>query len=72
MACLILESDRFTCFADSVTEVAFGPLFDSVEDAEAFQEWIGVDPRRWTTHQLCGLKAQWAKSREFDPIYMGA
>jgi hypothetical protein len=72
MACWIIANDDRACFADSVTEVAFGPLFHSQADAEAFWEWLGHDPRQHTTEELCDMKAKWDKSREFDPIWMGA
>lgn len=37
------------CMVDSVTDHAFGPLFDSEDDVQAFIDWLsdkhGQDPR---------------------------
>lgn len=60
MACWTIDGGKGqVCFADSVTEVAFGPLFESVEDAEAFSKWLGTDPRRFSTAELIEKKHRW-------------
>jgi hypothetical protein len=43
------------CFLyDTVTEWAFGPMFESVEECREFLAWLGaeVDPRRFATREL--------------------
>ena len=52
----------YTCFYDSVTMTAFGPVMGSEEEAEAFMKWLeadesrwvgdSADPRRYTDHGL--------------------
>ena len=66
MACWIVSDPKLgrACFADSVTEVAFGPMFEDADAAEEFQEWLGHDPRRHSTDELCELKLNWMQSIE--------
>jgi len=46
MACRILESkDGQAVFYCSTTDWAFGPVMQSVDEAESFREWLGRDPR---------------------------
>ncbi len=46
MACQVLSlTDGRAILADSATDWAFGPLFASPEDAEAFLRWLPTEPR---------------------------
>jgi len=52
MGCRILSGTydgtrEGACYVDSVTGTAFGPLFDSADDAEEFMEWLRADTKRW-------------------------
>lgn len=57
------EPEAATCLYDSVTMVAFGPVFDTVEKAEDFLGWLGTDPRRLTTVRLAAFYSQWYDER---------
>jgi hypothetical protein len=46
MSCEILTvTDGRAVLADTSTDWAFGPVFDSSDDAEAFCQWLRTDPR---------------------------
>ncbi len=60
MACHILEGvDGEVVFYCSTTDWAFGPVMQSVDEAEAFREWLGRDPR-----MIEDLQTEYAKFRE--------
>lgn len=48
-----------TVLVDSVRGVAFGPLFASAWEAEAFCGWLGEDPRRVEAGELAAKFARW-------------
>jgi hypothetical protein len=52
-----------TVMVDSVSGTAFGPVFDSWDDAEDFREWAGQDPRTYTPAQLHAAVRAWHESR---------
>ncbi len=64
---------------DSVTGVAFGPTFQSEEDAEAFLRWLAAnpwrrpsgltfrDPRGLAPFELAEAIAAWRASRGQQP-----
>lgn len=53
MSVHILEGkEGKAAFYCSTTDWAFGPLFDSVEEAEAFLQWLPVDPRKLKDSEL--------------------
>jgi hypothetical protein len=46
MSCEIISAtDGRAVLADTSTGWAFGPVFTSPEDAQAFLRWLGSDPR---------------------------
>ena len=49
---IITARDGRAILADSSTDWAFGPVFPSPEDAEAFLGWLGVDPRDVMLHAI--------------------
>jgi hypothetical protein len=57
------EGTPCACMMDSVTGVAFGPVFGSYEECEAFQKW-------WGATQATHLRAynahapEWAEQRD--------
>ncbi len=62
--------DEKAVLFDSVDGVAFGPLFDSEEEAEQFllriDSAVGVDPRRFSTTQLVRLRDWWRDGVEVE------
>lgn len=73
MGCRILtgEYDGYrtqACMVDSVTETAFGPLFDSYEDCEDFIQYVqrrtGHDPRRLDWGQLDDAHTRWLETKK--------
>lgn len=87
MACWILAASddnypgekfaEFAVFADSVTEVAFGPLIrpsedgtrSAIEQAQDFASWLqnfghADDPRRLTTEELIALYSKYLDTNE--------
>lgn len=62
MALLILKSESGeSCFADSVTMTAFGMVMGAQEDPEEFMDWLGEDPRKFTTEELRAKYYEWLK-----------
>lgn len=51
------------CLFDSSKGLVFGPVFEDVNAADAFVEWLGIDPRSLTLEQLVQAK------EAFEPIY---
>lgn len=47
---------------DSVTGWAFGPVFDSAAEAEAFRDWLPDDARSYEDNQLEQLYEQWLRA----------
>ena len=46
MSCeIVTTTEGRAILTDTSTAWAFGPVFDSPEDAEAFCAWLGTDPR---------------------------
>lgn len=46
MGCEILTAtDGRAVLTDTTTDWAFGPVFESPEEAETFCAWLGTDPR---------------------------
>ncbi len=63
MGVRIIEGKRQACLYDSVTGVAFGPVFtglDAHDQAVHFNDWLEQDARTYTPAMLNGLHAQWA------------
>lgn len=48
------------CLVDSVTGVAFGPVFDTHDGAQAFLEWLPGDARALSPGDLAQQIAEWA------------
>ena len=48
----------YTCFYDSVTMTAFGPVMSSEEEAEAFRRWLEADARRWAMRQPYAIRGK--------------
>lgn len=46
---------------DSATETAFGQLFDSADQAEAFLTWLPEDPRSYTDAELQSAQTTFAQ-----------
>lgn len=67
MGCRILEDteENQACFYCSTSGVAFGPLFESHEEAEAFMEFLDADPRKFTVGDLVDKHAEFRKAWEF-------
>lgn len=60
MALLILKSESGeSCFADSVTMTAFGMVMAAHENPEDFVDWLGADPRKFTTEELRNKYYEW-------------
>lgn len=60
MSVNILSDGAITCFYCNTTMVAFGPIMDSEEHAEAFYTWLQVerdfkDPRAVPVSALIGV-----------------
>lgn len=54
------------CFYDSVTDWAFGPVFQGDapdEQAQAFADWLRDDARTYTPGELEDLYGTWIKKR---------
>lgn len=49
---------------DSVTGWAFGPVFATSEDAEAFIEWLPLDARTYSDQELAELHKRWNDERK--------
>ena len=68
MGCNVIVggSDEGECavFYDSVTEVAFGPLMNDLEEAESFQKWLKKDARTIPVKELIKLLNQFREERE--------
>lgn len=47
----------------STTMWAFGPVFDSVEQAEDFLKWLGSDPRHFPDSVLEQKHSEWFEAR---------
>jgi hypothetical protein len=46
MSCeIVTTTEGRAILMDTTTDWAFGPVFDSPEDAGAFCAWLGTDPR---------------------------
>jgi hypothetical protein len=62
---------------DSVTDTAFGPLFESAEDIEAFLAWLhdetATDPRQMADALLTSWLIKWdeARSQNIDWVFDG-
>ena len=52
------------CFYCSSTNWAFGPVFDSYEEAEGFSEWLKIDPRTLSEPELEGRYMQYLREAE--------
>ena len=68
----ILEGRDFgpcalTC---NTSGVAFGPLFEDREEAEAFLEWLPQDPRRYDDQEL-GRKYSEFRSERLEVSHLG-
>ena len=65
------QENKVALFA-SDTGLAFGPIFDSQDDAEDFLGCIGygvddgIDPRKITSDELVGLYNLWQRQREME------
>ena len=55
---------------DSVSDIAFGPVFDSEEDAEKFLEWLAIndgrDARELSASEIDRLQYQWELTAHFE------
>jgi|GEM_PF-2080932 hypothetical protein len=53
MSCeIIAATDGRAVLNDTSTGWAFGPVFPSPEDAQAFLRWLGSDPRDLMLHAI--------------------
>lgn len=53
MSCEIITArDGRAILADPSTDWAFGPVFPSPEEAQAFLRWLSVDPRDVMLHAI--------------------
>ena len=53
MSCeIITAGDGRAILADPSTGWAFGPVFPSPEEAQAFLRWLGMDPRDVMLHAI--------------------
>ncbi len=72
MAIQPMGDNEFGVWVCTTTGTAFGPLFDSIEEADKFCNWVNRhhgDPRRFDTEaalDLTGLLVEW---REFRPEF---
>jgi hypothetical protein len=48
-----------TVLFDSVTGLAFGPLFESTDEADAFICTLAHDPRAYSSRELADSLAEW-------------
>lgn len=65
MACKILEAkDGSAIFYCSSSMWAFGPVMESVEEAEAFAKWLPGDPRTYEDNKL---EAKYYEFRTLTP-----
>lgn len=60
-----LEGEPAACMVDSVTMLAFGPIFESIEDVDSFLEWMekehpGKNARGLSGDDLKELQAAWS------------
>lgn len=69
MGCRILEEKNYgrAVLYCSTVGVAFGPVFASTEEASAFLEWLGSDPRLMTESELTGKYNDFLGEPECDP-----
>jgi hypothetical protein len=66
MGVRLTDSENVALY-DSTTGTAFGPIFESRDDAEAFCIWLGEnnevpDPRKHNNGDLKDLYADWVAS----------
>ena len=57
MSCSVLSDGTNSCFYDDTTMVAFGPIMDDEQQADAFHNWIigelgYTDPRKVLLSEL--------------------
>ena len=64
MGCRILSGSAGACFYDSVTDVVFGPLMESEEEANTFEGFLDLDPRQYTQDELMQLFKQFREDQE--------
>lgn len=68
MGCRILEGDDGAALYCSTSMVAFGPIFDDGEAAEAFLKWLdGVDPRGFSDQELMTKYSSWLATLPEEP-----
>jgi hypothetical protein len=62
-----IVEDRVSLY-DSVTSIAFGPIFEHEDDAreaaDAFLEWLPNDARTYSQAELIEKHADWKVERE--------
>ncbi len=51
--------EHAVCLYDSVTGLAFGPVFEDESQADEFIDWLTVDPRSYTSEQLAAKFLQY-------------
>jgi hypothetical protein len=59
MAVRIIHDDQGAVLYCSTDMEAFGPVFDALEEAEDFLDWLPTDPRRLTLPQLRDEHSRW-------------
>lgn len=63
MGTRILVGEDNACLYCSVTDMAFGPLFEDEGEAEDFLAWLMTDPRKLSANDLIDLVAVWRSAR---------
>lgn len=57
------EEKELAVFADNCRGYAFGPLMESVEEAEEFAEFLGAEPKIFPHAELVDKYWAWRASR---------
>ena len=58
------ETDDVAVLYCSTIGVAFGPLFEDHDAAQAFLEWLGRDPRQYTAEGLREIHDTWRQKEQ--------
>ena len=63
MGCEIIDDGKRAVFYCNTSDVAFGPGMTNREWAQAFCDWLPLDPRSYDVDELCSLWAQFQENR---------
>jgi len=55
------------CFIDSTDGIAFGPIMEDLDEAEAFRQSLEHDPRRYDVVELVERYNEWRKAEKRGP-----